>query len=188
MSSTRLFTRGCSLLAIVALSGVAAAQSPTGGSEFGFGTHIGIRFVAALVVNLLLGGALVGLGPRYATETVTALREDPVGAFGWGLLVGIGVPIVLVLLAFTIIGLIVAVPGFILLAFVGIVGNAVTIVWIGGLLLGDGSRIGGKAAGVGALALAIPASIPVLGNLITAFLGFFGIGVVGRSIYAVWRD
>jgi hypothetical protein len=190
MPSTRLLARAPValagvLLTVLALSGVAVAQTPTGGRGLGLGTRIGIRFVVALVFNLLLASALVGLGPRYATETVTAIREDPVVAFGWGLIVGVGVPILLALLAITIVGLVVAIPGFLLLAVVGIVGNAVAIVWVG-TLFGDG-RVGGKAAGVGALAVAIPASIPVLGNLVTSVVGLFGIGVVGQSLYAVWK-
>lgn len=190
MPSTRLLARAPVALAgvafaVLALSGVAVAQTPTAGRGLGLGTRIGIRFVVSLVFNLLLAGALVGLGPRYATETVDAIRDDPGAAFGWGLLVGIGVPILLALLAITIIGLVVAIPGFLLLAVVGIVGNAVAIVWVG-TLLGDG-RVGGTAAAVGALAVAIPASIPVLGNLVTSVIGFFGIGVVGRSLYVSWK-
>ena len=174
--------RAAGALAVVALSGLAAAQSPNAGTQFGFE----IRFVIVLVINLLLGGALVGFGPNYARDTVTELREDPGAAFLWGLIFGIGVPIVLVILAVTIIGLVVAIPGLIILMVVGLVGNAVTIVWLGSLL--NGGSIGGKSAVLGAVALAVPAAIPVLGNLVTTLVGFFGLGVVGRRLYKSYRN
>lgn len=189
MSSIRSLARGGGLvLAILAFSGLAAAQSPNGGAELGPGTRIGIRFVVGLVVNLLLGGLLVALGPRYAREAVDAIRDDPGGAFGWGLLVGIGGPIVLALLAATVVGLVVAIPGFVVLVVVGLVGNAVTVVWVGDSLVGSGTDVDAGAVGAGALALAIPGAIPVLGNFVTAILGFFGLGVVGRGLVAGWRD
>lgn len=187
MPSIRPLVRVGTAIAALALVGLAAAQSPNAGSELGFGTRFGIRFVVALVVYLLLGGALVALGPRYARKTVNELRVEPGVAFGWGLLVGIGVPIALVLVALTIIGLIVAIPGLIVLALVDVVGNAVTVVWLGSSLTGDDS-LGGKAVAAGALVLAVPASIPVLGNLLTTLLGFFGLGVVSRGIYESWSE
>lgn len=186
MPSTRLLARGSGLVAAVAFAGIAAGQTP--GVEPSLGVEIEFRFFGALVVNLLLGGALVGFAPDYARETVAEIREDPGSAFVWGLLVGIGGSLLIALLAITIIGLVVAIPGAILLAIVGLVGNAVTVVWIGSLLTGVEGRPGGKAAAVGALALALPAAIPVLGNLITTVVGFFGVGVVVGRLYRSWRD
>lgn len=188
MPSIRSLARGGSVLAILALAGVAAAQSPNGGSELGPGARIGIRFAVALVLNLLLGGVLVAFAPRYAREGVDAIRDDPVGAFVSGLLVGIGGPIVLVVLAVTIVGLVVAIPGFVILAVVLLVGNAMTVLCVGAVLTHARGELGGKAVGVGALALAVPGAIPVLGNLVTGLLGTFGIGVVGRGLWTAWRD
>lgn len=187
MPSIRSLVRVGTAIAALAVVGLAAAQSPNAGSGLGLGTRLGIRFATSLLVYLLLGGALVALGPRYARETVTELRDDPGGAFVWGSLVGIGVPIVLVLVALTIVGLIVAVPGLIALAVVGVVGNAVTVVWFGHSLT-DGDSLDGKTVLVGALVFAVPASIPALGNLLTTLLGFFGLGVVGRRLYESWRE
>ncbi|WP_137285993.1 hypothetical protein [Halorussus salinisoli] len=185
-SLRRLAASSGGLLAVVALAGVAAAQTP--GVEPSFDLRIEMRFLGALVANLLLAGALVVFGPSYARETVAELREDPVSAFLWGLLVGIGVPVLLFLLAITIVGLLVAIPGAIAFAIVGLVGNAVTIVWVGSLLVGADGRVGGKTAAVGALVLAALGAIPVLGDLITAVFGFVGLGVVGRRLYAAWQD
>lgn len=187
MRSLRLLTRGGGALAILALSGCVAVQSPTPGADIGLGTRIAIRCGALLLVNLLIGGALVTLGPQYATRTVTDLRTAPGRAFGWGLLVGIGVPIVLGLLAITIIGLLITIPGLILLAGVALVGNAVTIVWVGAAITGTNSAVDGTTAIVGAVVLAILAALPVFGQLLITFLGFFGTGVVGRNLYVWWQ-
>lgn len=186
MPSTRSLAAAGSVLAVLAFAGLTAAQSPSPGSEFGLGTGLAVRFGVAFVVNLVLAGLLVAFGPRYARRSVREIRDDPGSAFVWGLLVGIGVPIVLVLLAITIVGLIVAIPGLIVLAVLGVVGTAVTIVWVGDSLTGGRDAAGGTAVVVGAATLAVAAAIPVLGNLIVTVLGCFGLGVVGRGLYETW--
>jgi hypothetical protein len=187
MLSKRLLTRGSGLVILLTFSGLAAAQSPTTGTDIELTTVIGLRVGITLILNLVLGGALVLFGPRYATKMVTELYEYPGRSFGWGLLVGIGVPIGLVLIGLTIIGLLITIPGLLLLIPVGLVGSAVTTVWIGDLLTGHTGTVGGKAAGVGAVALAVLAVIPILGNLFISLAGFFGLGVVGRNLYTSWR-
>jgi hypothetical protein len=174
-----------SVVAACSLAGVAA--QPEMGSEFGLAARTALRFVVVLAINLVLGGALLLLAPAYARRMVAAIRDDTGGAFLWGLLVGIGVPIALVLIAITIIGLVVTIPGLIVLFFVSLIGNAVTVCWIGGALIGrDGPD--GVAVGVGAVVLAVVGAVPILGNLVTTLLGFFGLGVVGRDLYASWQD
>lgn len=186
MPSTRTLARGGGVLALLALQGVAVAQ-PSGRNP---GSEVGIvaEFLIGLVIYLLLGGGLVALAPEYATKSVNEIRDDPGGAFGWGLLVGIGGAIALIILAITVVGLIVAIPGAILLFVLGVVGNAVTIVWIGHTLAGSGESVGGKAAGVGALVLAAIGAIPVLGALVLTIAEMFGLGVVSRGVYTSWRE
>ncbi|QLG26961.1 hypothetical protein HUG10_05135 [Halorarum halophilum] len=186
MPSTRTLVRASAAAAALGFVGTVAAQSP-GGSGLELGARLGIRLVVSLVVYLLLGGALVALGPRYATETSREIREDPGSAFVWGLLVSIGVPFVLVLLAFTIIGLIVAIPGLLLLFPVGVVGTAVTVVTVGAAIRGSRGDVSGTDAAVGALALAVPFAIPVIGDLVTTVATLFGTGIVGRFLYESWR-
>ncbi|MEF8856662.1 MAG: hypothetical protein V5A16_04505 [Haloplanus sp.] len=90
------------------------------------------------------------------------------------------------MLALTIIGLVITIPGLIALFFVGLVGNAVTVCWLGTLLTGHDGPDGG-AVGVGALVLALVGAVPVLGNLATTLVGFFGLGVVGHDRYTSWQ-
>jgi len=174
-----------SAVAVCALAGVATAQ-PEMGSEIGLGARVAIRFGVVLIVNLLLGGGLFLLAPEYARRIVAAIRDDAGAAFLWGLLVGVALPIALVLLAVTIIGLVITIPGLIALFFVGLVGNAVTICWVGTLLTGRDDP-DGAAVGVGALALALVGAVPILGNLATTLVGFFGLGVVGHDLYTSWQ-
>lgn len=189
MPSTRSIAGvGCSLALGLAATGVAAAQAPGTGTGLDVELELAARFVGAFVGNLIVGGLLVALGPRYATDKVDEIADDPAAAFVWGLLVGIGVPILLVLLAITIVGLVVTIPGLLGLAVVGVVGQAVSVAWVGDAIAGRGGRIGGKAALVGAVALAVPAAVPMLGDLITSIVGFFGVGVVGRGLYESWQE
>jgi hypothetical protein len=183
MLSPRLLSRMSGVVVLLALSGLAAAQSPTAGPEIGLPTRLTIWLGVPLIVNLILASGLVLLGSDYATKTVADLHANPVGAFAWGLVVGIGVPIALVLVGLTVIGLVITIPGFILLALVGIVGSAVTIVWVGSTLPWTGDTVGANAAISGAVALTIIGAIPLLGGLIIGLLGFCGLGIVGRNLY-----
>jgi len=185
MPSTRLLAPTLSALAGCSFVGVAAAQSSMG-SEPEFLVQFGLRFGAVFVVNLVLGGALLGLAPEYAQQMVAELRDDAGAAFLWGLLAGIALPIGLVLLALTIIGLVITIPGLIALFFLGLVGNAVTICWLGTLLRGRESP-DGLSVVAGAFALAVVGAIPLLGNLVTTLVGFFGLGVVAEDVYASWE-
>lgn len=186
MPSIRPLAFGSSVVAACSLAGVAAAQ-PEMGSNLGLGTRVALRFGVVLVINLVLGGAIYLLAPDYVRRMVAAIRDDAGTAFLWGLLTGIAVPIALVLIALTIIGLLITIPGLIALFFVGLIGNAVTICWIGTLLT-EGDAPDGTAVGVGAVVLAVVGAIPILGNLATTLVGFFGLGVVGRDLYTSWRD
>lgn len=187
MSHSRFLARGVGLLTLLALPGIVAAPPTGGGTELGLGVRIGIRFLVTLVVNLLLGGTLLLLSPEYAGARVGEIHVAPGESFLWGLGVGIGVPIVLVILALTIVGLIVAIPGLVILAIVSIIGSAVTVLWIGDMLVGAHGDIGVTHVGLGAVILAIVGAIPVLGSLLTTVAGLFGIGVVGRALYRSHR-
>ena len=187
MPSTRTFVYVSAAVSALGQVGTAAAQSP-GGTGLGLGAKLGIGLVVSFVVFVLFGGALVAIGPRYATETSRSIREDPGGAFVWGLLVSILVPIALVLLALTIIGLIVAIPGLLLLIPIGVVGTAVTVVTVGAALRGSGGEASGSDALIGAVALAVPAAIPVIGDFVVSVATLFGTGVVGRRLYESWRE
>jgi len=186
MPSTRSLARAGSAAVPVgvalSLAGLAAAQSPAAQSDLG--VRLATQLVGGFLVNVLLAGLLVLFAPSYARKTVGAIRDDPGSAFLWGLLVGIGVPIGLVLIALTVIGLLITIPGLLAVVVLGIVGNAVTVCWVGSLL--TGGDVDGAAVGAGAVVFAVITAVPLVGNLATAILGFFGLGVVGRDLYTAW--
>ncbi|WP_424004726.1 hypothetical protein ACOZ4I_08430 [Haloarcula salina] len=189
MPSKRTLAGLGSLAAVVGFSGIAAAQSPTAGTGLGLPARIGIRFGVSFVIYLILGGACAVLGPEYTTERVREIQDDPGSAFGWGFAFGVLVPIGLVVLAITIIGLIVTIPGLILLAVLQLIGFGVTTVWLGNMVAGTrGESVGAKDAVVGAVVLALPFAIPLIGQLLANLIGWFGLGVVGRNAYESWRD
>jgi len=174
--------------ALMAFAGVATAQSgPTDPrSSLDLGTRLAVNFSVGFAIDLLLGGALVALGPEYAARKLGEFRDDPVEPVVWGLIVGIGVPIVLAILAITIVGLLVAIPGVLVLVGVGAVGSALMVGIVGSLLTGGGDP-GGTEVLVGALVLAVVTAIPVLGGPINWLVGLPGIGMVGHDLYRSWR-
>ena len=189
MPSTRILARAVGALAALALVGVAAAQSgfqdPRTG--LGLGTSVAVQFGVGLVINLLLGGVLVAVSPGYAAAKVDEFRSDPGETVVWGLIVGIGVPIALVLLALTLIGLLITIPGLFVLAALGIVGSAVVVVLIGSAVTDGRGEPGGTEVLLGALVLAALAAIPVVGGLINWVVGLPGIGMVGHDLYRSWK-
>jgi len=190
-STDRLPSRGAAALglavgavAVASFAGLAAAQ---GSRAPDLEVGVVVRFVAGLAVYGVLGAGLAAVAPSYAGERVADIRDDPVSAFVWGLVVNVGGALALFLLAITIIGLLVAIPGAIALLLVGLAGTGVTVLWIGDAVV-DGPATSGAAVGVGALALAAVTAVPVLGSVASRVLGLFGVGVVGRRLYRDWRD
>lgn len=185
MPSTRTVGRAVGAFAALALAGVAAAQYSDPRSSADLAARIGLQFTMGFVINALLGGVLAGLSPGYTERKLEQIPTDLGETVAWGLIVGIGVPIALAILAFTIIGLIVAVPGILILAGVGIVGSAVMVVVVGDAITGGGT--GGGSVLVGALVLALLTAIPILGGLINWVVGLPGIGMVGHDLYRSWK-
>lgn len=185
MPSTRTAGRAVGAFAALALVGVAAAQYSGPRSSLDPTTRFGVQFVVGFVTNALLGGVLVGLNPAYASRKIDQFASDPGETVLWGLVVGVGAPVALAILAFTIVGLIVAIPGVLILVGVGIVGSAVMVVVIGDVVTDGGT--GGESVLVGALVLALLSAIPILGGVINWVVGLPGIGMVGHDLYLTWR-
>jgi len=177
-----------SLFAVLGLSGVATAQSTAPGSGIGPGFEIVLRFGVGFVIFAILGVAAAGLGPNYTTNAVREIQDDPGAAIGWGILVGILLPIGLVLLALTIIGAVISIPGLLLIAVLGIVGNGVTAVWIGNSVIGDDGTVSATDGVAGGLLMAVPFAIPVVGGFLLNLITLVGLGVVGRGVYEEWSD
>ncbi|MDT3435505.1 hypothetical protein [Haloarcula sp. 1CSR25-25] len=175
-------------LAILGLAGVATAQptAPSGAADPALG--VVFRFGIGFVVFAVLGAAAAAIGPTYTTNAVREIQNDPGSAIGWGILVGILLPIGLVLLALTVIGALVSIPGLLLIGVLGIVGSGITAVWVGNSVIGDDGSVSATDGVAGGLLLAVPFAIPVVGGLLVNLVTLVGLGVVGRGLYENWSD
>lgn len=139
------------------------------------------NFIGSLLGYLAVAGWMILAGRRYGRERVADPRDDPAVALGWGLAAGVAAPIALAVLAATVVGLVVAIPGFVVLLVGSVVGAGVTVLWVGSGLTGD--RPDGRAALLGVTVLAGVNTIPVVGGLATTVTGLFGLGTVTRRLY-----
>lgn len=152
--------------------------SPTAGLEWH--VRLAINFVVTFVVSLIVAGLVYGISPGFTEDGVREVREDPVGTFLTGLLANVVIIIAVILLAITVIGLLVVIPGVFVLFFLGVAGNAVGVIALGAALTADGSGVGdaGKSILVGALTVALVGAIPVLGGIFTFLVQTAGFGYV----------
>lgn len=175
------------ILTCLATTGVASAQTPEAIRELGLLPTLGIRFGVALLLNLLFAGLLVGFAPHFTKARVHELRDDPGEGFVWGLIAGIGVPLLLVVLAITIIGLLITIPGLLVLALFGLAGQGVVVSWVGTLVTDGTEPTDGMTILVGAVVLAGVSAVPLLGNFAYRILLLFGLGVVFKTFYEDYR-
>lgn len=140
-------------------------------------------WVAVTASMLALGLLLVLLFPRAMDATDLAWRTGMGGAIGWGLLLLVGLPILGVLFAITIVGIPLGVGLLLALALVYSVGYAVAG-WILGRQLIKPPAARALAVLVGILLLRLVALIPVVSGIVGALAAAFGLGAV---LVASWR-
>ena len=131
---------------------------------------------------LLIGVVVVALFPRFTAEAAEILPRRPVLAA----LVGLGwvclAPVVIVLVAFTVIGMPLAVLITVVYVILLFVGDIPVAVWLGRRLLGirEGARRYGVVVNyaVGGLVLLIVMLIPVIGKVVLIVSGTLGLGML----------
>lgn len=175
MPSTRLVTFVASLLTLLSVAGTAAAQPTPDAPQL----SPLLRLTIALAVNGAVGLVVVGVAPDYAENVVADIREHPVESFLWGLLAGIGGLVALVVLAITVIGLLVAIPGLFAYFLVAIVGGALGTVALGAVLVDtatDSTLF--VALVVGVVVSSVLSLVPVVGGLVNFVVSTVGMGAV----------
>ncbi|WP_256403577.1 hypothetical protein [Halorubrum salinum] len=166
-----------STLLSTAIDGI--GPGPTNPTEpLGFAISTGLSFVIELAVVGILGAIVIAVAPDFTDEGAGYVRGEPVMAFVYGFGAYIAVAVTALLLAITIVGLLVVIPGLLALAVVGVATTTVGVValgrWIGDVAdVSDGL---GTALVVGALAWALLGVVPVLGGLATGALNAMGFG------------
>jgi len=139
--------------------------------------------VYGLLVNLLLGAVLLAVAPGFGRRVADLGTTRALRAGGAGLLVAIGVPVALVFLVFTIVGIPLSLAGlvaFLLVLWVASVYGA----FVGGswlLSLADGSNRW-IALVVGLVAVAILTAVPIVGGLIQAVVTVVGLGAFALAL------
>ena len=142
-----------------------------------------VWWLAVTVSTLVLGLLLVALFPRAAEATVRAARARVGPCIGWGLLLAIGLPVLSILLLFTILGIPLAIVGLasvVPLYALGFVAGALVL----GRWIIKEPRSLVVAFVVGWAILRVVDLIPALGDLVTFAATVYGLGALA---VAAWR-
>jgi hypothetical protein len=143
---------------------------------FAFAARLAWWF-AISVSTLVLGLLLLWLAPRLASAVAERATLASLGAFGWGLLLLIGLPIIAVVALVTIVGIPFGLGLLSALMAIYAVGYVTSGWMLGGRLLGGGrSKYVVFLAGWGILRLV--ALIPVLGGIVSVIATILGLGVL----------
>lgn len=141
-----------------------------------------------LLVNLLLGAVLLIVFPRFSDDLAVRAVDDPLRSGGVGLLLFVGIPILLVLFAITLIGIPLALFGALVYAlalWLGVVYGSFSVgAWL--VSLADvGSRW--LALVVGVLAVSLVARIPAVGDIVRFAVLLFGLGALALAVLRRYR-
>jgi hypothetical protein len=170
-----------------AIGGEVTRQRPPRMLDFSAGALSGLLIglflfirIISLISTLILGLLLIALFPRFSREAVATLRQKPLASLGWGLVLMMAVPVILIGLLITVVGIPLA---FILfpLYLIGLyLARLVFILWIGTALLDRFGARGheGIALLIGLLIYAVLTAIPGPGGWLTLLIVMFGLGAV----------
>jgi hypothetical protein len=142
-----------------------------------------VWWLAVTVSTLVLGLLLVSLFPRASEATVGAARTRPWPCIGWGLLLGIGLPILSIALFFTVLGIPLGLVGLATLVPLSAMGFVAGALAFGRLLVREPrSLVVAFLAGWGILR--VVDLVPGLGNLASFAATVYGLGALA---VAAWR-
>lgn len=146
-----------------------------------------VEFVFSAVILSVIGAVVMAIAPDFTSEGVEYVHEHPGEAFVYGVIAYVALIAATILLAITIVGLLVVIPGLILVAILGLGATTVAIVslgaWLQSTLDGRPVAVSGTALVVGAVAWAAVDLVPVLGGLVTFVLSAMGFGYL--ALYLV---
>jgi len=177
---------------------VAGTVTRNEGMEFGGGPPVmgevppvfdWLLSLYGLLVNLLLGVVLLAAFPTFSDRVAARVTGEPVRSGGVGLLAVVATPVVLVLLALTLVGLPLSLLGaflFGVLAWVASVyGRFALGTWLLSLLDREGRYL---ALLVGLLVAFAVGFVPVVGDLFQFALFVLGLGAVAVALVGVYRS
>ena len=136
-----------------------------------------VFWVAVTVSLLLLGMVLLALAPAAMAASSGVARDEPGPAIGWGLLVAVGLPVVSVLLIFTVVGIPLGLLGLLSLAVVYATGYVTAALALGRTMVKE-PRSRYLAYLIGLVILRVVGLIPVVGGLVTFLASAYGVGAL----------
>ena len=141
-----------------------------------------------LLASLLLGAVLLLVFPGTADRVSATALAEPLRSGGAGLLAIVGVPLVLVLFAITVIGIPITVVGALLFAAVAWVATVYGRLALGNWLLGF-ADVRNRWAGllVGFLVVFALGFVPVLGGVVDLLVLLLGLGALALVAYRAYR-
>ncbi|MFC6731346.1 MULTISPECIES: polymer-forming cytoskeletal protein [unclassified Haladaptatus] len=164
-------------------------QLGDGGTDVpGFGVLPGIFAVYGFLVSFVLGAILLLAFPAFSGRVSAAATTAPLRSGGVGLLTLIGVPILLLVLLITIVGIPLSIAGIFLFALVVWVGTIYGRYAIGSFLLdyaGYSNRF--VALFLGLLVVELATRLPFVGGLIEFLVLILGLGALALTAYRTYR-
>jgi hypothetical protein len=149
----------------------------------------GVGAVYGLLANLVLGAALLVVVPRFTGAVTGVGTREALRSGGVGFLALVGVPIALVLVAVTIVGIPLSLAGlvaFALLLWVAFVyGSLVAGTWLLSLLDREGRWL---ALVSGLVAVALVGLVPFVGGVVRFLVLLVGLGAFVLAVRGVRSD
>lgn len=144
-----------------------------------------VSTVYEFVVNLVVGAILLALLPAFSGRVADRFAERPLASGGVGLLVLVGVPVVLVLFAITIVGIPIAIIGALAYALALWLGYVYGAFGLGSWLVSLGDEDWGRwvALVLGLVVVAVVGLVPVLGGIVEFVVLLVGLGALVASVY-----
>jgi len=168
-------------------------ESISGPSPLGWGSTLTIPAwfdtVYGFFANLLIGALLLVIFPRFSERVADTGRDEPLRSGLWGLIGLVVTPVVLVLIALTIIGIPITLLGFLLYIVVAWVGLVYGEYTVGRYLLARADA-GGRwvALILGLLLFSVLGLVPIVGGLAIFLVLLVGLGALGTAVRRVWRS
>jgi cytoskeletal protein CcmA (bactofilin family) len=154
----------------------------------------GVFALYGLLVDFLMGAILLALFPGFSRDVATSVRRDPLVTGAIGVLALIAVPIVLFVLALTVVGIPLSILGAFAFGFVAWIATIYGRYAIGswGLRALDvSSRYLALGVGIVLVALLTRIPIPFFGSLVRAIVFILGLGAItfaARNAYRSRRE
>lgn len=144
------------------------------------------------IVWIVLAVILVAIAPRQVRAVADTLLARPLAALGWGALTGIIIlPVSIVLVAITIVGLLIAVPAVAVgLPLLYVFVNVCLAAFIGTQILRGSAKKRGSlmpAAVLGIVIVNVVRLIPFVGGVVLFFAGLMAFGALVLAV-ADWRQ